>query len=307
MRTFTWKGESLSQGIELIQDERLGKVIFLGEQGRGRRYEKIGLSRRNPAVVIGNRVLEAKVTKITLPPKDGKPEKSFFVLEDTTVKSESILIRINTYGGYQRPSFGREGLGSCKVIAGSPKEVIAGHGAFGDAGRVGSWDDVLMVMGKGDVFKIRPSFIDTPSDDLMLWVDKNGNPKTAKVSDYHMLMAVEKAESKITSLEEKMPLLVGQSKCFSFEGGRITSGFKLEKGVAGTSILLGERGRGREMEEVHAFDAEPNTLLTNASVADLGRGVVGLVQSDGPETNDCLVRICTKLGNTRRGSGTWKT
>ncbi len=49
MKSYTWDGGKVVEGIILKNDEKLGQVIFLGEEGRGRRYEKISLGRRNPA------------------------------------------------------------------------------------------------------------------------------------------------------------------------------------------------------------------------------------------------------------------
>jgi hypothetical protein len=78
MKVFSWNAGRVTAGVEVRADERLGQIVFLGEEGRGRRYEKVALAKRNPAEVIGGRVLEARVQKITLPATGGKPEKSFF-------------------------------------------------------------------------------------------------------------------------------------------------------------------------------------------------------------------------------------
>ncbi len=80
MKAYTWQSGRIGKGIVVANDEKLGQVIFLGEAGRGRRYEKVALGRRNSAEVVDGRIIEAHPVKITLPAKDGKPEKVFYVL-----------------------------------------------------------------------------------------------------------------------------------------------------------------------------------------------------------------------------------
>ena len=80
MKCYTMRGGRIETGIEIQTDDRLGPVVFLGEEGRGRRYEKVGLDRKSPAPMVEGRVMEADPTTITLPPRDGKAEKKFVVL-----------------------------------------------------------------------------------------------------------------------------------------------------------------------------------------------------------------------------------
>lgn len=355
MKTYTFAGREVTKGIVLRDDEKLGQVVFLGEEGRGRRYEKISFGRRNPAEVVGGKVMEAAPVKITLPAKDGKPEKVFYVLEKPTGASWSVLARINTYGGYIRGAHGH-----WEKVAGEPEELVAGHGAFGDAGRVGGWRDSLVVMHPGDVIQVYPSR-SWGAGPSAVWVDENGEVHTAGWQDYETMMAIHTAEATVADAEEEpqgLTFLAGQMPCFSFQGGEITPGFKLEKGAAGASVRLGEKGRGRKLVEVTIvgeppmvpcpshndsyswyYDREPDErdckvcscglryeivrgerieiahphdkgevlgVLPKGAVADLGKGIFGLVQSDAPEPNSYLVRVCTGHGYTRRGNGTWE-
>jgi hypothetical protein len=68
MKTYTFKFGRLAAGIALESDERFGQVVFLGQEGRGRRYERVTLDRHNPAKVDDKSVvLAAQPRKVTLP------------------------------------------------------------------------------------------------------------------------------------------------------------------------------------------------------------------------------------------------
>lgn len=302
MKCLTWTTSGLSAGLQVQTDEKLGRIVFLGEDGRGRRYEKVGLSRRNPADIENGRVMNANPVKIVLPAKDGKPEKSFCVLERPTAEIKNALVRINSYGGYVRG-----GQGGWKNITGKSETLVSGYGAFGDAGRIGNWDDGLVVIHPGDVVKIHPS---CANSDSVIWMDEIGQIQTASWQDYETIMAIHKAEATIADAEEKQEgllLLVRQMPCFSFRGGEITLGLKLEKGTAGASVRLGEDGRGRKLVEVPIVgELLIDGVLSETAVADLGKGIFGLIQSKKSEPNTYLVRVCTEQGYTRRGDGSWE-
>ncbi len=356
MKCFTWTANGLSAGLQVQADGKLGQIIFLGEEGRGRRYEKVSMSRRNPAEIVNGRVMDAGPVKITLPAKNGKPEISFFVLERPTSATQKVLVRINSNGGYVR-----HGKGGWKNVAGKPEILVKGSGAFGDAGGVGDWDDGLVVMHPGDVVRIHPSRT-WGKGDSALWIDEVGQPQTASWQDYETIVAIHEAEATVADVEEKpqgLSFLAGQMPCFSFKGGSITSGLKLEKGAIGVSIRLGEEGRGRKLTEVPIigeppmvscpnrndsygwyYDRQPDDrdvkicncglryeivkaegqirivhpqdkgfvvgILSNASIADLGKGIFGLIQSEKIEPDACLVRISTEQAYTRRGNGSWE-
>jgi len=103
------------------------QCLSLGEEGRGRKrviipfhasydedasdYE-IGTTRKGAPKII----------------RTGKP-------------TEGWIARINCYYTYTRGTRGRY-----EVVNGNIKEIALGYGAFGDAGRLGSWDDALVVV-----------------------------------------------------------------------------------------------------------------------------------------------------------------
>lgn len=186
MKTFTWSGGLISNGFALTSDEHLGQVLFLGENGRGRRYEKIALCRHQPAEVVDGRVVEAWPKKITLPAKDGRPEKTFYVLQKPrNGNGDKVLVRICTLTSYVRGANGRY-----RKVEGDSETLIAGYGAFGAAGRVGSWDDGLVVLGVGDVLRVYPS---RGQHSYALWL-KDCTPQTATWQDYENLRAVETSQ-----------------------------------------------------------------------------------------------------------------
>jgi len=256
MRCFSWSCGSLVSGLSLQNDERLGAVVFLGEEGRGRRYEKVALDRRSPAKVEAGRVIEAHPRKVTLPARDGKPEKVFFVLESSRQDGWKVLVRIRTYSAYVRG-----GSGGWRTVEGSPETVVSGHGAFGDAGRVGSWADGLVVMRPGDVLKVWPSRSIDGVSEFALWVDEDGNPKTATWREFENLKAVAQVEALVAETEagqKGLDIAFGTMPALTYVGrGQFEPGIKVDPGVVGPSVVLGEEGRGATRTEVALIGQVP--------------------------------------------------
>jgi len=319
MKCYTWYCGSVSQGIATKTDEKFGTVVFLGEDGRGRRYEKIALGRKNPAEVVNGKVIEGYPVKITLSAKDGKLEKVFFVLEKPSSEDGRVLMRVNTYGGYIRG-----GSGCWKKISGSPEAIISGYGAFGDAGRIGNWDDGLVFMKSGDVLWIHPSRSLDGTGAFALWIE-DGTPKTASWQDWENLQAVAKAEAIIAEVKasaQVLPISFGDMPCFTFHGGQITPGIKVTKGATGPVVQMGEDGRGRKLVEVPLVGIEAGETVAMAAVTKLSekeiparysweeptkKVIYGLTHADQTEQGAFLVRVNTGSGYTRRGNGDWKT
>lgn len=328
MKCFTWNGGEICQGLALTQDERLGQVLFLGENGRGRRYEKVALGRRNPAEVVNGRVLDAHPVKICLPAKDGKPEKAFYVLEKPrNGNGNAVLVRVYTFTSYIR-----DGQGRWRVVAGKPETLVSGFGAFGDAGRVGNWDDGLVLMRPGDVLRVYPS---RGQHSYALWLD-GGKPVTTTWRDYENIQAVAKAQELVGQTSNKpdaLDVVFGQMRTFTFAGGQIIKGLKVEKGATGPVIAFGEEGRGRSLIEVPLVGLRPvaqsdqygqtTEIVEKASVVKLDEKVTparyswekstvktiyGLTQTTKSE-DAFLVRVSTAGPYTKGTTGTvdpWK-
>jgi hypothetical protein len=293
MKLFTWKDGEIRQGLALASDERLGKVVALGEAGRGRRFEKVGLDRFEPAEIVDGCVLEAHLKKITLAakPEKGLKEKTFYVLQKPHKNEEgAVLVRICTDTGYLRGANGRY-----STVEGQPVTLISGHGAFGEAGRVGSWADSLVTMKKGDVVRVRPS---RGEHSYALWLD-GGKPVTATWQEYENVVAVKK------SAAADPEIIFGQMQAFTFADGQIKKGVIVDSGATGPVVALGEAGRGRSLVEVPIVESTLTTegAVTSAAVADLGEGIIGLTQSEKSETGAVLVRVSTAGPYTRGTRG----
>lgn len=333
MRTFTWKGGRLVKGIKLVSDDRLGQVVFLGEAGRGRRWEKVALGRRNPADVVNGRVYKAHPVKITLPAKDKKPEKSFFVLEKPRSENGGgvVLVRVNTSWCYTKNS-----RGFWTTVAGEPETLISGYGAHGIAGRIGNWDDGLVVMRPGDVLRVKPEG-GHKTVAYALWLPEGGDtPQTATWKDYENLQAVAKAQGLLEQAAESPEVLnvvFGKMRTFTFAGGQITKGLRVSDGATGKVIAFGESGRGRSLIEVPLVGLVPvvandrygktTQIVEQAAVVKLDEKVTpawyswekptiktiyGLTQTNTTE-DAFLVRIDTSGPYTKGSSGiveSWK-
>lgn len=321
MKCYTWDSGKILEGIALKNDEKLGLVVFLGEEGRGRRYEKVSLGRHRSAEAVNGKVMEANPVKITLPAKDGKPEKVFYVLEKPRSEDGRVLVRVNTSWCYTKHSGG-----GWSTLAGTPETLIKGYGAHGLAGRIGNWDDGLVSMRPGDVLRVKPEG-GHKVDSFALWVDENNKPQTATLEDWENLQAVSKAEAMIAEAKatvDTLPVFHGEMPCFTFESGKIQLGIKVEKGITGLVVKMGEDGRGRKLTEVPLvgeFEVQDG-LIGFAAVAKLSeqeiparysfdkpekKVIYGLTHSAQDEKDAFLVRVNTGAGYTRRGDGYWET
>ncbi len=149
MKTYTFAHGLLTEGLSVSTDEKFGPHIFLGESGRGRRWEKVSICRKNPADVMDGRVKNAHPVKITVN-KGTEKERAFFVLAKSETSGNRILVRINTQAVYTRNT-----AGWWKTHKGAPVELMKGFGAHGIAGRIGNWDDGLLILSPGDVLYIK--------------------------------------------------------------------------------------------------------------------------------------------------------
>lgn len=113
-------------------------VISLGEEGRGRKSTLIPYHAKEDA-----EYLEIGFSK------NGNSK-----IINSTAK-ENWLASLNGCGTYTRGTYGtvyvpKEYLSNIKVIA-------YGYGAYGDAGRIGTWMDYLVEVKEGTLLKVRPS------------------------------------------------------------------------------------------------------------------------------------------------------
>ncbi len=151
MKCYTFYRGVLHEGISVVEDERLGCVVYLGEEGRGRWCEKVGFFYKNPPEVKNGHIYEAYPFKITIN-RNTKKEKSFYVLaKPNNSYDQRVLVRINTKWVYTRDT-----IGSWRSVRGKAKKIASGYGARGIAGRIGSWEDSIIVMSPGDIIRIRP-------------------------------------------------------------------------------------------------------------------------------------------------------
>lgn len=190
MKTYTWCRGRLSDGLELRSHERFGPSLLLGERGRGRFEAIVGLDRKAPPVSegLGNqRVLECDARTITLPARDGRPEKSFIILTAQRGKQGAVLVRVCTQWVYTRSTSGRY-----TPITGEVQELACGRGAHGDAGRIGSWVDALLLMPFGAEIEIRPEG-GYKTDTYRLWVDAEGNAHASTLDERQIMLAMEMA------------------------------------------------------------------------------------------------------------------
>lgn len=282
LKTYTWTAGGVDAGIETKNDERFGAVVFLGEDGRGRRFERVAMSHHRPADVdpVEGEILEATPEKIVLPASNGRPEKIFFVLARPSRPSVDVLVRVNTYTGYVRG-----GNGCWRTVAGEPTTVVSGYGAFGDAGRIGNWSDGLIVLHPGDVLKVCPSCTRGGYTSWALWLE-GGVPKTLPFERYERELALAGARAEMAKAqngEASLRTAFGRMPAMTYivGNGDVESGIKL---VAGdTAISFGQKGRGRIATEVPFVGFTAGERLEEAGVVILSEKEKKVSSYEAPE------------------------
>ena len=145
--TFQFRDGTCQEGIATKADDKLGRVVALGEQGRGRLLMKVKFDQRNPPKIDDKETLHgASVVEFSF------NETKHHALTAPVPNDSRILIRVRTETSYIRGA-----NGNTKAYWGQPKLVTGGYGAYGDAGRIGSWDDQLWIMDENDVVFVYPS------------------------------------------------------------------------------------------------------------------------------------------------------
>jgi len=116
------------------------ECLQLGETGRGRKLTLV----RCPKGIVDK-------TEVNLfAPKVGKPK---ITIESSD--NPNWLARVSTSGAYIRGANGNVRV--LKVQENNIKVIAKGEGAFGDAGRTGSWDDFLLEVAPDTVLRVKPS------------------------------------------------------------------------------------------------------------------------------------------------------
>lgn len=178
---WTWRGGRLTRGLELVERDRFAQCVALGERGRGRWEELVTLDRRRPPAIAGDRIITGRLRSVELPARDGKPAKTFVVVEGG--EPDGVVVRVSTAWVYTRGTAGR-----VAAIAGELRVVARGYGAHGAAGRIGSWDDVLITLHRGDTLRVSPEG-GHKTEPWALWLDASGEPQTATEADWERLVA----------------------------------------------------------------------------------------------------------------------
>ena len=134
-------------------------VIELGERGRGRWQEIIPC----PLEIQTGEPVSLGVTR------SGKPK----IIRGGDGKG--WLARVSTLTAYIRCA-----LGTVYAPVESQVEVVAnGYGAFGLAGRVGTWFDYLLKVPDNTLLRVKPS----RGDAWYLWFPKSGEPKKISLDE----------------------------------------------------------------------------------------------------------------------------
>ena len=188
--------DCLKEGIAVEEDPIFGTIVYLGEEGRGRHYEKVGLYRKSPAEVKDRKIFNARPVKITVN-RGTEKEKSFYTLAAPALvpneanKDKRLLVRINTSCTYTRGS-----IGNWKAVKGEPQTLVVGNGAHGIAGRIGTWYDGLVIMQPGDVLRVKPEG-GYKTEHYALFYDPDEGLKCMVWQDYENLCSIQEGEAEV--------------------------------------------------------------------------------------------------------------
>lgn len=153
MRCYTYVHGECTKGIQTVQNDKYGRIVFLGERGRGSRFQAISLDNRRPANLYENELHRAFPREITIKDKEtGKPKSQFVVLSKPFRKNRKILLRVNT----TMPELQTANDGSWMALEGEPKHVVNAYGAVQqERGSIQYCDD-LVIMDPTDVIRVMP-------------------------------------------------------------------------------------------------------------------------------------------------------
>jgi hypothetical protein len=124
--------------------------IMLGTEGRGRKLT---------IVPMASNIGESDSVKI-VPSTTGRPK---------IVKGDSPengwIARIDTEGCYTRNTQGYASV----MLPGLVNVIANGYGAYGDAGRIGNWDDMLLEIPDNTMIRVYPSGGESKRPSYYLW------------------------------------------------------------------------------------------------------------------------------------------
>lgn len=113
----------------------------IGEYGRGRREVFLPTPKE-----LTENIAEGLITNLTIGfSKTGRPR-----INQCNANAEAIFMILSTKRDYTR-----RGNGYIEVPKDQSVEIIArGNGADGDAGRIGTWDALILKAHEGDIFRV---------------------------------------------------------------------------------------------------------------------------------------------------------
>jgi len=146
MRCYHWTGEQLEDGIPLIQDKKLGELVFLGEEGPKGRFVKLTIHREHKPWINRGRLMGALPEKITQRRGNGR---SFWVMRRQYNPSNNTKSLVRVYS----KAFGSSSNDAhWQRLAGEPRLEVDGRGRYPQASSSDSfWCDALISMSKGDI------------------------------------------------------------------------------------------------------------------------------------------------------------
>lgn len=190
MKTFKFGHGRISEGLKTFEDSKFGPVVEVGEEGRGRHLKKVGLLRQDPPSINEKKEIQnAAAVKIT----NRRTGQQFSLLKKSKTNEERILVLISSNEGYKRHCHGK-----ISFLQGGdkPENLIAeGHGAYGDAGRTGYFEEKLIILEKGDVLKV-----DTTKYNTWFIAYIEETPEVFSKEDWELKEAVEETEIQIQEI-----------------------------------------------------------------------------------------------------------
>lgn len=153
MECYTFVHGECSKGIQVVQHEKYGQIVFLGQQGRGSRFAAISLDDRRPANIHEGYLHRAFPREITIKEKEsGEVKSKFTVLSKPFRKNRKILLRVNT----TMPERKTATDGRWIPWEGEPKAIVEAHGCEDPRGVSVQYCDDLIVMDPTDVIRVMP-------------------------------------------------------------------------------------------------------------------------------------------------------
>lgn len=196
MKCFSYHDGEVTTGFQVSQDDKLGNIVFLGQDGKGGRFEKIAVDSSNPVQIKNGLIEYAKFRPFYVNKKNYR--RKYILLSDPSLSRDVVFLRVNT----STPDKGKT-RGSWFSVNGNPKKIAEAFGCYNGNGP--RFSDDLITMNHDDTITIIPA---GRGNKRMVIKNVNGSLVCITQAEYRKEIRASKA--KVRDVDEQVGCEVDQ-------------------------------------------------------------------------------------------------